>query len=101
MADENKPFQEFDDRLRRLREAEPAQRQASEPQPPRLRWGSGLQVGVELLAGIVGGLLIGYGLDWWLGTRPFLIIVFFLLGAVAGMLNAYRHLRRMQAGEDP
>lgn len=96
MADENRPFQEFDDRLRRLRGAEPPRQQPAQSEPQRLRWGSGLQVGVELLAGILGGLLIGYGLDWWLGTRPFLMIVFFLLGAAAGMLNAYRHLRRMQ-----
>jgi ATP synthase protein I len=99
MADENGAFKEFDARLRRLREAEPARQQSPEQQPARLRWGSGLQVGVELIAGIVGGLLIGYGLDWWLGTRPLLIVVFFLLGAMAGMLNAYRHLRRMQGGE--
>jgi ATP synthase protein I len=97
MADEKQEpsFEDFDARLRRLREPAPAA-----PKPPaesgRLRWGSGVQVGIELFAGILGGLVLGYGLDTWLGTRPIFIIVFFLLGAVAGMLNAYRHLRRMQ-----
>jgi ATP synthase protein I len=99
MADEQRPpsFEDFDARLRRAREADPGpRRSAQDEQPQRLRWGSGLQVGVELLAGILGGLLLGYGLDAWLGTLPLFIVVFFLLGAAAGTLNAYRHLRRMQ-----
>ncbi len=99
MADEQRPpsFEDFDARLRRAREADPRpRRDAPDEQPQKLRWGSGLQVGVELLAGILGGLLLGYGLDTWLGTRPLFLIVFFLLGAVAGMLNAYRFLRRAQ-----
>ena len=34
--------------------------------------------------------LIGYGLDRWLGTRPWATIVLFFLGVAAGMLNVYR-----------
>ena len=107
MADENRPpssFEDFDARLRRAREADPTPRRGTpDEQPQKLRWGSGLQVGVELLAGILGGLLLGYGLDRWLDTRPLFIVVFFLLGAAAGTLNAYRHLRRMQneGGQGP
>ena len=33
-------------------------------------------------------------LDRWLGTTPFLLIVFFFLGAAAGMLNVYRTATR-------
>ena len=29
-------------------------------------------------------------LDRWLGTGPWLLLVFFLLGAVAGIVNVYR-----------
>lgn len=56
--------------------------------------GSGIQAGVELVAGVVCGGLIGYGLDSLFGTWPGFFIGFFFLGAAAGMLNAYRHIRR-------
>jgi F0F1-type ATP synthase assembly protein I len=103
MADEKNgsgQFEEFDARLRRLRDADAARRPAPPEEPtPTLNWGSGLQVGIELLAGLIGGVLLGYGLDRWLGTRPLFMIVFFFLGAAAGMMNAWRSLRRMQAGK--
>jgi ATP synthase protein I len=98
MADENgqAPFGDFDTRLKRARDADPDRRPEREQRSPGLRWGGGLTVGIELFAGVLGGLLLGYGLDSWLGTRPLFLIAFFLLGAVAGMLNAYRYLRRAQ-----
>lgn len=90
------PFEEFDARLGRLRRPErPAAGEAAK-EPERLDFGSGLQAGIEVLAGVAGGVLIGWGLDRWLGTRPLFLIVLFLLGAAAGVLNAWRSLRRMQ-----
>lgn len=48
----------------------------------------------EIAGHLVGGLLlgggIGYGLDVWLGTSPLLLVVFFFMGAAAGMVNIYR-----------
>jgi ATP synthase protein I len=87
-------FKDFDDRMRRLRTE--AELPGGEPEPPeRARFGgTGVQVGVELVAGVIGGALIGYGLDRWLETWPILFVVFFFLGAAAGMLNAYRYIRR-------
>jgi ATP synthase protein I len=52
--------------------------------------GIGVRIGVELVAGIGVGSLIGYGLDAWLGTRPWLMVVFFFLGAAASVMNMYR-----------
>jgi ATP synthase protein I len=51
---------------------------------------AGFRIAVELLAAIVVGAGIGWGLDQWLGTRPWLLILFFILGAVAGLMNVYR-----------
>ena len=42
------------------------------------------------IAKIIVGFIIGWLLDNWLGTNPWLKIVFILLGAAAGMLNVYR-----------
>ena len=52
--------------------------------------GLALRIGAELVAGLAVGVAIGLGLDWWLGTKPWLMIVFFFLGAGAGIVNVYR-----------
>ena len=49
-------------------------------------------VGVALVAATAVGLAIGYGLDRWLGTSPWLTMVFTLFGIVAGFLNLFRDL---------
>jgi ATP synthase protein I len=89
-------FKDFDERLRRLREDArlPQDEQAEERAKPSIG-GAGVQVGVELVAGVIGGALIGYWLDRWFDTWPVLFLVFFFLGAAAGMLNAYRYIRRI------
>ena len=52
--------------------------------------GTAFRIGTELVAALVVALLIGWALDRWLGTRPWLMIVFFFLGAGTGILNVYR-----------
>ena len=52
--------------------------------------GFALRIASELVAGLGVGVGIGLVLDWWLGTKPWLLIVFFFLGSAAGMLNVYR-----------
>ena len=54
--------------------------------------GIGLRVGVELVSALVVGLAIGWGLDSFFHTRPFLLILFVLLGGAAGLLNVWRLL---------
>jgi ATP synthase protein I len=96
-------FKSFDERLHRARENArlPQEEEAKEPAKPSIG-GAGVQVGVELVAGVIGGALIGYGLDRWLETWPVLFLIFFFLGAAAGMLNAYRYIRRLSdVPEDP
>ena len=44
----------------------------------------------EFIAGIAVGTIIGWLLDQWLGTSPWGLIVFLLLGFVAGVLNVLR-----------
>src|SRR5271157_1630875 len=50
----------------------------------------GFQLSSELIAGVVVGAVIGWGLDRLLSTSPFGLIVFFLLGFVAGVVNLVR-----------
>jgi ATP synthase protein I len=48
------------------------------------------RIGVELVVTTVVGAFLGYLLDGWLGTRPWLMVVGVLLGAVAGFRSIYR-----------
>lgn len=57
--------------------------------------GRGMRMATELIGGVIAGGAIGWFLDQWLGTKPWLFIVFFLLGTAAGMLNLIR-----QAGKE-
>jgi ATP synthase protein I len=50
----------------------------------------GLRLSSELIAGVVVGAVIGWGFDRLLSTSPFGLIVFFLLGFVAGVVNVVR-----------
>ncbi|MBV8848127.1 MAG: AtpZ/AtpI family protein [Methylobacteriaceae bacterium] len=50
----------------------------------------GFRVVSELVAGIIVGGGIGYLLDKWLGTKPFLLILFGLLGTAGGFWNIIR-----------
>jgi ATP synthase protein I len=53
-------------------------------------FGLALRISVELVAALAVGVGIGWLLDTWLGTTPGLMIVFFVLGSAAGMMNVYR-----------
>ncbi len=52
--------------------------------------GRGMRLATELIGGVIAGGAIGWFLDQWLGTKPWLFILFFLLGTAAGMLNLIR-----------
>ena len=52
------------------------------------------------MAAVTVGTIIGFILDNWFDTKPLLIIIFFLLGAAAGILNVFRAAKRMQDKED-
>lgn len=49
-----------------------------------------LRLGVEIVAALIVGVGIGLLLDRWLGTAPWMLLLFFVLGSAAGMMNVYR-----------
>ena len=51
-------------------------------------------VGFAFVLAVVLGAGFGLLLDRWLGTSPWLFVVFFFLGAVAGTLNVFRMVKR-------
>ena len=58
--------------------------------------GSAFKLGTELVAAVAVGTIIGFILDSWFGTKPWLIIIFFFLGSAAGILNVIRTANRIQ-----
>ena len=87
------PLRDLDTRLKRLRGKEDDGARAAAERGRGLSLA--LRVGVELVAALVVGVGIGLLLDSWLGTAPWLLVVFFVLGAAAGLLNVYRVMAAM------
>ena len=58
--------------------------------------GSAFKLGTELVAAVVVGTIIGFILDSWFDTKPWLIIIFFFLGTAAGILNVIKTANKMQ-----
>ena len=61
--------------------------------------GSAFKLGTELVAAVAVGTIIGFILDSWFDTKPWLIIIFFFLGTAAGILNVIKTANRMQREE--
>ena len=58
--------------------------------------GSAFKLGAELVSAVLVGTIIGFILDTWFDTKPWLIIIFFFIGSAAGMLNVIRTAKRIQ-----
>jgi ATP synthase protein I len=52
--------------------------------------GMAMKMGTELVAAVFVATFIGFYIDKWLETKPIFIIVFFIIGSVAGILNIVR-----------
>ena len=52
--------------------------------------GLAFRVSVEIVSAVAIGTLVGFLVDDWLGTRPWLMLFCIVLGGRAGILNVYR-----------
>lgn len=99
MGDET-PRESLNDLDARLQQARSQEALRSQGKGPVLGasmsgFGAAFRIGVELVSALIVGVGIGLLLDRWLGTTPWFLIVFFFLGAAAGVLNVYRAAMRM------
>lgn len=80
------------DRLNRVLEGRAKAEESAAARKPANTSGyaQAMKLSSEFIAGIVTGTGIGWLLDQWLGTTPFGLIVFLLLGFAAGVLNVLR-----------
>ena len=58
--------------------------------------GSAFRLGTELVAAVVVGTIIGFILDKWFGTKPWLILIFFFVGVIAGIMNVIKSAKKLQ-----
>ena len=64
--------------------------------PKKKGAGFGFRISTEIVAALIVGVGIGIIVDNYFNTRPFGLIIFFILGALAGFLNVYRIMRRIE-----
>ena len=58
--------------------------------------GTAFKMSTELVAAVAVGTIIGFILDNWFGTKPWLILIFFFVGVTAGIMNVFRSAKKMQ-----
>ncbi len=58
--------------------------------------GMALKLSTEMVAAVLVGTIIGYILDSWFDSKPWLIIIFFFVGVAAGITNVVRTAKLMQ-----
>ncbi len=98
VEDERPPsLDDLESRIQKARAAQPAEvPDAPRPSPV----GQALRLAVEMVSALFVGAGLGWLLDAWLGTGPWLLLVFLLLGGAGGMLNVYRTGRRLSASSE-
>jgi ATP synthase protein I len=85
------PLDEIDDRIKAARErgGGPESRDRL-GERERSSLGLAFRIGAELVSALLVGIVLGWLVDRWLGTFPWVMVLGFVLGSVAGILNVYR-----------
>tara|TARA_Y100000741_G_scaffold330514_1_gene285145 strand:- start:240 stop:515 length:276 start_codon:yes stop_codon:yes gene_type:complete len=58
--------------------------------------GFAFKISTEIVSALIVGVVIGLIVDNYFQTGPIGLIIFFILGSIAGFLNVYRVMRRIE-----
>jgi ATP synthase protein I len=58
--------------------------------------GVAFKMSTELVSAVAVGTIIGFILDNWFDTKPWLILIFFFIGVITGIMNVVRSAKKMQ-----
>tara|TARA_B100000963_G_scaffold30678_1_gene22770 strand:+ start:3427 stop:3705 length:279 start_codon:yes stop_codon:yes gene_type:complete len=58
--------------------------------------GTAFKLSTELVSAVAVGTIIGFILDKTFGTKPWLILIFFFVGVIAGIINVFKSAKNMQ-----
>jgi len=64
--------------------------------PPQSNIGQAFKMSTELVSAVLVGTIIGFILDNWFDTKPWLIIIFFFVGVAAGITNVIKSAKKIQ-----
>jgi ATP synthase protein I len=93
MPDQNKDLPSLDELQKRIDSAKPP---STEPDGREGRdMSNASRLVIDLVSGVIVGLLIGYGLDKWFNTLPLCLIIGLFLGMAAGVRNMLRSAKQM------
>jgi len=81
----------------RLQAARARGKQLEKPSSRGIMLGRAFRLVSELVIGLIVGGTIGWYLDQWLGTTPVMLLIFFVLGVAAGVLNVMRAAKSFEA----
>ena len=95
MSDEDPDAHRLAEIEERLKKARAMRGEVRQVESPNSKLGIAFRLVTELLAAVIVGGAIGWGLDRFLGTGPFLLIVMFMVGVAAGIFNVVRTAQRM------
>jgi ATP synthase protein I len=62
----------------------------NDPQDINRKTGLAYAAGLSLFAAVIAGLFVGWLLDRWLGTAPWLLLTGIVLGSAAGLYEFVR-----------
>ena len=68
----------------------------SEKNSEKSSFGKAFQLSTELVSAVLVATIIGFILDNWFDTKPWLIIIFFFIGVATGIINVIRSAKKMQ-----
>ena len=73
-----------------------SKRNLKQKKPNTSTIGSAFKLSTELVSAVAVGTIIGFILDKTFGTKPWLILIFFFVGVIAGISNVIRSAKNMQ-----
>lgn len=97
--DDHRDLNELGEKLREVQAKRATRKGYERPDDdmPNTGIGVGLRIGTELVVGVMVGLAIGWSFDRALGTDPWGLLIFFVLGFTGGLLNVIRSANKAMA----
>ena len=97
-SDERQKLDALEDRLQAYNQARSPKAKRAEKRKTTKGVGQGMKLATDFVAAVAVGVFIGWLLDRVFGTLPLFLIVFFLFGSAAGILNMVRTAQGIDKG---
>lgn len=98
--DDHRDLDELGEKLREVQAKRATRKGYERPEGdemPNSGIGVGLRIGTELVVGVMVGVAIGWSFDRALGTEPWGLVIFFVLGFAGGLMNVIRSANKAMA----